>query len=125
MAQLKTDFLTVSPKSEFAPVAEYMTLMNLDRAAYFEIKNPSVQKRDALYACMKGQEYARIPRNLEQHPKARRMLVIIKAKDQFSDLQYIEDYRSLLKHIYGPKCRYAVRVCHRITRLVEEANYGK
>ncbi len=99
--------------------------MNLDRAVYFEIKNPSTQKRDALWACMKEQDYARILKNIEQHPKARRMLVIIKAKEQISDLQYIEDYRSLLKHIYGPKCRYVVRVCHRITRLVEEANHGK
>lgn len=125
MANLKTVFLASTLKSEQAKVAQYMDLMNLDRVVFFVVRDPSRNLQEALFEDIREQLLARIPLSSKRHPMARRMLYICKANDCCSDDQHIENYRYYLHQTFGPKCRYAVRVCHRITRVVEEEGHGK
>ena len=125
MTQLQSVFLATTLKSEQAKVAQYMELMNLDRVAFFVVREPSRELQEALFEDIRDSLIARIPLVSKLHPRARRMLYICKTNPTCSDEEHIDNYRYYLHQTFGPKCRYVVRVCHRITRLVEEANHGK
>ena len=118
MANVQSVFIASTLKSEQSKVARVMEHLNLDRVVYFVVRDPSTHKRSTLYYDIRPNLIARLPVDVKRHPKAHRMLVVCNTSSQFSDAQYIEEYRYLLRHIFGPKCRYAVRVCHRYTYLV-------
>ncbi len=113
MAQLKTVFLATTLKSEQAKVAQYMELMNLDRVAFFVVREPSRELQEAFFESIHQLVLTRIPLISKRHPKARRMLYICKTRDNVPDTVYLATYRWFIRDTFGPKCRYAVHVCHR------------
>ena len=121
MTNLQSVFLATTLKSEHAKVAQYMELMNLDRVAFFVVRDPSKKLQEALFEDIRDSLITRIPLVSKLHPRARRMLYICKTNPTCSGEEHIENYRYYLHQTFGPNCRYSVRVCHRITRLVEEA----
>lgn len=110
----KNNFWATMPKSELSIPAQVLTQLKRKRLVYFVIRRATDEQWEDLYDILQPTLETRIPLR-----KGKRQMVFCRPMHKNNDLLEFEDYRFVLKTVFGPKCRIPVRVCHRIE--VEEA----
>ncbi len=106
-------FTATMQKSSNSRVAQVMNSLNLDRAVYFVLRGGTDEQREALQELISAAVVARIPIHHRCHPKWRRQLIVCRTNDCINDVEHIDNYRAVLQHVFGEKCRIAVRVMWR------------
>ena len=100
-------------KSSDSRVAHLMNLLSLDRVVYFTLRGGTAAQREELGELINANVVARLPIQSRRHPHWRRQIIVCRTRDGVSDIRHISDYRAVLQHVFGPKCRVAPRVVER------------
>ena len=101
-------FSATMQKSPASLPAQIMTEHSLDRVVYFVLRGGSDEQRSALADLLSVALLSRVPLK-----RARREMWVCRTHDCCNDMQHIESYNEVLRHIFGDNCRIVVRVCWR------------
>lgn len=117
-------FTTTSQKSSDSHVAQVMNNHNLDRAVYFILRGGTKAQRDEVYEHLEHVLVDLHPIVNHRHPRRHRIIVVCRTFTQQNDLQILDDFRSILRYVFGPTCRIQPRVVWRSYGDLENLNFG-
>lgn len=98
-------FSATVQKSPMSIPAKIMTEQGLDRVVYFVLRGGSDEQREALADMLCMTLIQRVPLR-----KARREMWICRCQEGIATMPHLENYRAVLQHVFGEKCRIRVRV---------------
>lgn len=103
----KNNFWATMPKSELSIPAQVLIQLKRKRLVYFVIRRATDEQWEDLYDILGPSLVTRIPLKKEGHH-----MIFCRPRHRDNDYLDLDDYRFLLKTVFGPKCRIPVRMIH-------------
>lgn len=101
--------LAIMPKSELSIPVRVMNEVKRDELYYFVVRRATDQQWEDLFDILQPTLETRIPLR-----KGKRQMVFCRPRYEDDDLRNLDDYRFVLKTVFGPTCRIVVRLCKRV-----------
>lgn len=99
-------FSATVQKSPMSIPARVMTEHSLDRVVYFVLRGGTDEQRSALAEFLAQSLLTRVPLKRARN----REMWICRTHDGCNDAEHFDSYDSILRHVFGEKCRVRVRI---------------